>query len=553
MKFIQQIDLLSPKVTIYGKDGDSRLKTKLGGFLTILSYMTIFAAICYFMQKFFNYDKPFIVMNEQPMKNLTYYNLNNLPIGLRLSDEWGTPYPDAKKLYHAKFIWMVALEENNFIQEYHYVDMVPCEYDKHISDEYKDVFKNFHNLPTFYCVDYPKVYDMQNFYGGTIDYSFAGWLIYQCNTTDAEANGCYEQDHIDKTLNLAYLDYFTADYSISSYDLDPISPKMISGRTQTSNFAYMRVWLGMHQGEYTTDLGAVFEDKSSVPYHTIELYKEDFKFIDKKMVNDSSFYFIFISMHNHTSKTFYSRSYMKFQELLASLGGIIKGILIISEVLFHVFASKITNLFLIDEIPKYYKLGYLHGNNLPNSSTIQNLSQTNTKMAKTHTKDNDKSNVSNPSGSALYSEISRVGVIKNNFVAPESKDPIDEIKLELAARKLGRRLIIGKWEKMTPLTNCKSKEMIAYNKGIKIVHKTLSVHNLIKSLIELEELKSFIFNNEERHTFDFMFSCSSESPYFSEITELYRRNTQKKKEQRTIKDEEFLKKINQLVAITKLS
>lgn len=100
----------------------------------------------------------------------------------------------------------------------------------------------------------------------------------------------------------------------------------------------------MHQGLYTTDVGLLFQHDQSEQFYSIDTYKEEFRQINKGLVDTGELFFAIISFQNHPFITYYLRSYMKFQDMIANIGGILKGIILIASSINYIFGRKLSNL-----------------------------------------------------------------------------------------------------------------------------------------------------------------------------------------------------------------
>ena len=201
---------------------------------------------------------PTIIINEKEQSELIYKRVNTIPIGFRLSKDDGQPLKDQFKNYHPTMLVVFSKKANNFAQEYSYVKMEPCTREKHIHPEYWEAFKDIDDemLSTYICPTWDKDYDFLNFYGGTIDFTFYAIMIYDCGFFQAHKETikydydndnyditCNPRNVIDAALSIGFVDYFIGDYSISSYDTNPVSPKILGGRTEMGNGNYRRIWL----------------------------------------------------------------------------------------------------------------------------------------------------------------------------------------------------------------------------------------------------------------------------------------------------------------------
>lgn len=130
MKFISNLDFLSPTISIRADSvGNERLKTKLGGVLSMVSFFICFSGAIDFFQDFLKYSKPTVIMNESPMFNVTYKNFNEIPFGVRITDEFCRPYKNPENIYELKYVWVTTKfdENSNVVQVYNPINISNCD------------------------------------------------------------------------------------------------------------------------------------------------------------------------------------------------------------------------------------------------------------------------------------------------------------------------------------------------------------------------------------------------------------------------------------------
>ena len=101
MNFIKNFDYLSKKVSLtINNEGETSLKTLVGGFISFLSFFCSLICGFYFIYRLLKRKDLSIIQSTQinPFINIT--NSHKLPFLLRLSDTNSLPYQDDEKLYN---------------------------------------------------------------------------------------------------------------------------------------------------------------------------------------------------------------------------------------------------------------------------------------------------------------------------------------------------------------------------------------------------------------------------------------------------------------------
>ena len=528
MKFLKRIDNISTKTTLYGNNNSDRLQTHFGGILTIISYSSVIAAIFYFFIRFLHYDKPFIVMNEEKERFIEFPLYNKMPFMMRVSDEKGGVIPNQDKLFSFLYLWITADydEKGNLVQTYNPIPMIQCN-QTHIKG-YENAFEA-NKISDFFCPNFEKDVSLDGYYGSDSPYSFSISLIYQC--VNSTQNTCYPQDEIDNKLTNIYMDYIVGDNIPSSYTSNPINKMVFSSRLSITNSNFIRVWLGFHHIDYISDFGLIFEEKNNIFFHSIEFYKQDLSLYSKSTFETGQMPFAAISIQNHTYKTTYNRSYMKFQDLLANLGGILKAIILITEIIYFIFGTRLSELLLMNRVSHLIRF------NLFDDSTEFNLFNSSLNMPSKKVGSNEESNmqtifkkmndITTSDNNYKTSNLSP-SLMKNNFV---NKKAIGEDnnkssiripynlslnKIRESAIKMRKNFEIDFIYKIFPFKlSCgfcmNNKDYKVFNLALQKLNETVTPETIITSKIELDHLKMIILSCEELALFNFLYSKTGDT------------------------------------------
>lgn len=391
ISFLSQFDIISSHINLHSNSkGSLRLTSNIGGFLSIIFLILVFSCSIFFIQEFFQYSKPNVFMSENNKVNITFSNFNKLVFGVRITDEYGNNYKNEDTLFRYQYSWVTTERKNNSIsQVYNNLNTTQCQIDKFNTSnkDEKELVSNFKMLNSFTCVDWdynPNLpYDLFGIYGDQNNlYSISVFLIFQCVNTTENNNKCASIEEIDSKLGNAYVEYFSIDNFIIHENKNPIDKQISTIRLSISNMNNKRIWFSLSQFEYVTDLGLIFENKNKVDFHNLVLYKEESRVINKDLINNGKDFFAIFSFQNNPILKNYSRTYIKVQDLISNIGGIIEGLYIFIYLFLFLIGNKLSKINIFNHLPiieksNIIKVMNLYKNNLNKRSSIISSSKVN--------------------------------------------------------------------------------------------------------------------------------------------------------------------------------
>lgn len=330
---------IEPKLTTFSK---TKYKTKFGAILSLSSLCVILTISAYFIMQTIQRKSLNVLYNED-LNRKAYYNYTDTPFFIAIANGTTTPPPNENnRLYnikskYAKFFY------KNFSMEFKDYDLVPCGQSSIKDHKFFNLFENLEIVKNYgQCVETNgDNIDLYGVVGDFNDYSYLYYYIYRCIN---ETNGpiCAPQEEIDYYLGSSYILMGMKDYIINSKNSsspgEPIANSVFMFISTTINKYFFVTFKNI---EYTTDFGFLFED-----FHTdyFNIYDGMTQYVDfQKEVDPGLFAALNVSCSKR--KSIYNRNYLKFQNLLANIGGIANGILLIARFL---ESYLIKNYFLID-------------------------------------------------------------------------------------------------------------------------------------------------------------------------------------------------------------
>ena len=248
--------------------------------------------------------------------------------------------------------------------------------------EYKDLYQDLSTLSSSYCIT-PGKHNV-TLYGvfGQIKTGFSFINIYmnKCiNGTDTSISSgrtdCYSQTDINKALSVVNFAYTFVDYDIDHENVsNPVTAVSRTELLALSSTIFTRILQYRKNVIYNSDYGFVFEDKETLKLsqHDTLSYSVDLR---SQGVYPGSFSSMGIFLSSKTDK--YNRSYAKLQNLLANIGGIVKLVMNLAQIIVFLITRKIFYLSIINSDSQFRERTISEINkSLPNNSKFNLVDNT---------------------------------------------------------------------------------------------------------------------------------------------------------------------------------
>ncbi len=365
LKHLEKVDILSPtpQLRINSK---LRFQSIFGGIMTLLSVTACMVLVIYFMVITFSRDKIMIMKNEEIFFSPSV-NLLQQPHAFFLTDKSGVQIKSAEKdrYYNFKTYYTYFNRKTSTLGSSEVPIDAECsksfkkywdpegEY-KEAIDTYGKVIKSY-NLS---CIDQTyfelKDKEIYNVFADTCSsYGFLSLYLNRCvNTT--ESSNCHSNEEIDRYLGDARLHLGINNNVIDSNRKgDALTHELKKYALAVTTSIHKRIQIFLKKLVYTTDVGWVFEEfivenghQALKPYETYTLMSA-VESLNSLVPVPGNFAEVMIA--NNGDKDMYNRSYFKLQELLANIGGVVKGVLIAALVIENYFAKTMNSLYFLQE------------------------------------------------------------------------------------------------------------------------------------------------------------------------------------------------------------
>ena len=331
---------------IYGKipsftiNGDKKYRTIFGAIISIITYSLIIYFFFIETRDIFNHKNPKILSSTY-IDNNTSINLtkNNFIMTLSLQNPDYSSYID-ESIYNIKaYLLSTILNEEKTIELTTPLELIKC-------SEYKFKFLNDYwiniDLNDMYCLDHNDIELSGNFKNTKWNVLF--FEFSKCINSTKNNYSCESKEIIEEKLKGGYIGIFMSDLTI---DLNNFStPTKYYGKNLFTTISYLQYtdyWIYLKDLIITTDDGYFFENKQSKFYFSVDE-------VERGLDNRNSNIFLKIGLRKSNRKEIYMRSYIKIQEAIGNICGLIKFITICGEIITVFFQKLLYQNFIIQFI-----------------------------------------------------------------------------------------------------------------------------------------------------------------------------------------------------------
>ena len=331
---ISKCDYLAHKVNFtFNEKGEEGYKTFIGGLISIISIIFSMTCILFFIIKLLKRDDINVIHSTIINQHINLTYSHKLPFLLRLTDTNSEPYNEDEKLYYiTASIWYGGTNDSNLsysAKQYSVsLNVSKCDINKHFTNEYKNYFKNIIDLNTYYCLE-PRnsSQTIYGIYGNRYPFSYYSLTLRYCKNSTENNNSCYSVEKIENTLDYTFLDVLFIDYTINSFKKNNENELFIrKERYELSSILFKRIWIYFENVKYFVDQGYIFEKQKKIEFHNFYAVKTDYNIIKHA-------FFCTLTILNNSQSSVYKKYYTKIQDYLATIGGLVKVISLISSLL----------------------------------------------------------------------------------------------------------------------------------------------------------------------------------------------------------------------------
>jgi hypothetical protein len=351
----KSIDLMPSDIGLNYR-GKTKYKSLTGGMMSILIIIFTIIGLIYFGRELYEKRYPIMISSTSfnPMPSNSSLNSENFPFFLAVEDysnnlEYfidNTIYEMTARIYK-RIVYKD--QQGNFKVNITktYIKLEQCNINKHFSNV-EDIYGNY-LLEKAWCIRPEDNHFIKGDYSVNEFYELQFYVTPCWNRTENN-NKCQSQVEIAKRLDGAYVVYDYGYYFLSPKNYThPLNRRNKELFTRVTTYTYKKVFSYMKKLNFTTDSGLVFEDFSTESYIQADsVYEVLEPSIPKKGEAIWS-----LDLRMSFNEDLYTRNYLKFQSLLAIMGGLYNGLIQIS-IIFNFILFK--HFFWIDLMNDNFKI-----------------------------------------------------------------------------------------------------------------------------------------------------------------------------------------------------
>jgi hypothetical protein len=350
---MELIDFLSHKPRFFVNCKD-KFYSKIGFTISLASLLAIVSLAVYFIIATFSRSTVFIRYSTST-KYEKWVNLTDSPLLFSLLDYRASPYTNPEMIYnfYLSYNYFIPGNATQGIDNRWGADTVLLNQCKR--EDFKgSLFETFPNIEKYFCIMpgtknltiYNRLGDLAN------GFAFINIMINKCSNTSQfyTKGGCSDSQTINNALSRGFLTFTYIDNYIDHNDVTKPNVQYIANQIlDLSTLNFQRIYFNIKNIIYETEDGFVFESRNTVKFtqqDSIRLYSDS---------RPSGYYpetFSTLYIHATDITDVYNRSYVKLQNLLANIGGVVNGIMTMATILMNILTKRLNLMTLIDCVYK---------------------------------------------------------------------------------------------------------------------------------------------------------------------------------------------------------
>jgi hypothetical protein len=370
---IKTVDFLGPQATLKAYNSD-RFQTIIGGITSLITLIIIFCLTGYFSFLTFSRQNAKQIIYNEEKSDSPVYNHTKYPFYFNLVDLTGASFPNAETLFNIQLLWYHKEVQGGSLK----ASLIKLTYCKQrMLGEFQDMYSTS-ILEQSLCLDQQDpLYKNITVHGVFGKLSPNGWLSYyvnKCVNNTIPGVICKSKDEIATKLDAAYAKIVHMGFQIDNQNLTSPGSLYLDGTSYSlSPSIFKLVVVRFREVFYDTDYGFIFPDRKVEKYYAKEEVTETVNLLNEKSVIFPGNFAIISILASETVEKYF-RSYPTIQDLLAQIGGVMKGILFLATLLERFLVNKLyisrlaNDLFTISEPNNYIN----SKNSQKNSSAILN-------------------------------------------------------------------------------------------------------------------------------------------------------------------------------------
>jgi len=343
--FIKELDYLSFNPSIFSFKDSKVYKNTFGGVISILTFFLIILSVSYFVIDFLS-RKNFSANTSLFHDTNSFFDLKELPMFFSLVNIYN-PISESEKFKY----WDMTLtlwNTTNGKSSFEIIPLEKCNLNNYPQiKEYRKLFLNKAlDFSQFLCPNF------KDFQGSTIlndpygesNSTFLHLYIHYCYEIDESPvgkGGCVGKEEMKNALEYTYFHFQTIDFTIDNQDeSEPMKPYILERTVPMVSSMNKRIWITIRNALYSSDVGWLIEGIQKIDLFQFSNYEIEYNF-SRLSSHWLPNHFGSMTISFTQTKEIIERRYLKIQEMMANVGGILKMIYLFSSFISHIVSENI--------------------------------------------------------------------------------------------------------------------------------------------------------------------------------------------------------------------
>jgi hypothetical protein len=355
LKHIKRYDSLSPEIKLKYKKDFQNIKSSFGGCI-ILSYILFLGAAIYFSIRFFTKENYTINQNTRvsSLNNLTDFQRIPFMITTKVN-----PTNVTDQLTYLQFtikvrqvVQAVSTDEINLSYEFEQCDL---KNPKHVSEEYKQtIIDSGYDISTYLCVNWKNdTVNLIGTYGQNQNITSISITVLSCDNSTSTVR-CRSPEEIFDAVKRINLSVLTVSNDVNHDEDKPNKPSIAAQKIRSNGFMETDIYIFYNKIQYQSDQGFLLKSLKNTDFFQFSGITTEIGDFNDKMKFGKSFTFFRLYVTVSREMIIYHRNYEKAQVVLALVGGIVNGIMILAKILNYNIGQRMLYIEIYNSIPELY-------------------------------------------------------------------------------------------------------------------------------------------------------------------------------------------------------
>lgn len=348
LNLLTRVDLVGKTINVTHKLNNN-VKTGVGGLYTILIIAVVIYSLIYFGRDMIEKKEPKIRFNKNFLNESKFY-IKDFPLIVYYKDNLGNPLDLSKFAYPEPVLYSLVYNKSKENYEYVLNELIfePCDPEKYYG-RYKDLITDPNNmipkklawclnpyktlLPSGSVINKDDNYIINGYSSFPNTFLSINWFRCDSSRFLKKNLTCESQTNIhDKLTEFnIYISLLDNIIDLDNFE-NPILPFIQTNVVEASLGSLKSSLYNIKKSQIKTDSGIFLNEENTIEFHQLENIQTDIKFNNEHIFS--------IKLFSQKTIDTYVRKYIKIQDILACIGGLINFLLSFGQIVLNRYSSK---------------------------------------------------------------------------------------------------------------------------------------------------------------------------------------------------------------------